>query len=222
MPKNKTKKKGKKRLPCGACMLVNILAGDLSIVRVYMNVMMFKRGWFKNISRLDGRKSSRVLEDVSQEAYMAIFTKYVQGSLSEIRHFKSYLWAIVRNICIREEILLKRSISMNLIQAHIENDVFARSTDENVVSKCIKKEQLELIHKAVAELDPFERFLVCLRYKKDLQCSEIAEIIGETRNYVNVMLFHVRKKIKAKLEKLIQEWQDLDDPDTQPPLQSDG
>jgi RNA polymerase sigma factor (sigma-70 family) len=222
MPKNKTEKKGKKRLPCGACVLINILAGDTSIVVAYMNTMMFKKGWFRMIKALDTRESSRLKEDISQDVRIVILIRYIRETLSEIKKFKPYLWAIVRNMCIKEEIRLQRSISMSLTQANIENDVFASSTDENAESKCIKKEQLRLVHEVVAELDPFERFLVCLRYKKDLQCSEIAEIIGETRNYVNVMLFHVRKKIKAKLEKLVQEWQNLDDQDSQSPFKSDG
>lgn len=63
----------------------------------------------------------------------------------------------------------------------------------------ILAEELELARRAAARQGPFYSLFFSLRFEEDLAPKEIAEILGETRNYVNVYTHKLRKKIKAEL-----------------------
>jgi len=82
------------------------------------------------------------------------------------------------------------------VKAFLQGLVSAERDPEQLL---ILAEELELARRAAARQGPFYRLFFSLRFEEDLAPKEIAEILGETRNYVNVYTHKLRKKIKAEL-----------------------
>ena len=103
------KKPTRKRKPCRACILTNLLGGDTKLVKAYF-YKMFGTGRFENIRDLDGTSISQFAEDLCHDVYLAILRKFNEGLLHEIEKPSSFIWNIVRYRSIDEDRRLRKII----------------------------------------------------------------------------------------------------------------
>jgi DNA-directed RNA polymerase specialized sigma24 family protein len=97
----------RKHKPCGACILIRLLAGDTDLVKAYF-YKMFGTGRFENIKDLDATSISKFAEDLCQEVYLAILRKFNEGLLHEIEKPSSFVWNIIRYRSIDEDRRLRK------------------------------------------------------------------------------------------------------------------
>jgi RNA polymerase sigma-70 factor (ECF subfamily) len=72
-------------------------------------------------------------------------------------------------------------------------ELFAESHEPAVVDKVV-------LHEALARLPGRDRDLIALRYGAELSAKEIAVMLGETTNGVEVALHRARARLRAELE----------------------
>ena len=68
----------------------------------------------------------------------------------------------------------------------------------------LKKEQKEMVWKAIGQLKPDHREVIVLKEFRDHSYEEIAELLGIPAGTVMSRLSHARKSLKEKLEGVFQ------------------
>jgi RNA polymerase sigma-70 factor (ECF subfamily) len=96
-------------------------------------------------------------------------------------------------------------VALNTALSESRKNRFQRSTtDLNAVENQPEvnndQEQIQLLYRAIGQLDPQEKSLTIL-YLDDLSYREIAEVTGLTENHVGVRLHRVKDKIKSMLSR---------------------
>jgi RNA polymerase sigma-70 factor (ECF subfamily) len=71
---------------------------------------------------------------------------------------------------------------------------------ETPEDKIIKKQQFNIVHKAIEKLSPKHRNIVHLFYWNKLSYRQIANIIDSTPNSVGATLTSIRKNLKNELK----------------------
>ena len=205
------KNKAKKSRPCDACVLITILAGDLSIFKAYFFGMIGK-GRFPNIRRLGGVGIQMIAEDIAQIGFEAMQKKFVEDRLHEIRHVRAFSWNLVKYRSIDVDTKLGSEMQLNPPDEYTGNDLPVTpihlemlETWETGESAYLRTEQREIVRKVIMELLDKERKLLHLRYYEELSMKEIATIMEMAPNHVSVALHYIRKKLKAKLARLLLE-----------------
>ena len=139
-----------------------------------------------------------IAEDISMDVYVILQTRFQENSLKFKRNTLAFIWNMVRNKMIDEDKRIGRfgvdSTPHQEDRDNLEESIIFAS-DESPEEIYLWKEKIEIIKSVIAKLYPFERCLICLKYKEGLSHGEIGEIIGEDRNYVGVMFYHLRKKL---------------------------
>ena len=166
------KNKVKKSLPCGACVLIIILAGDLGIFKAYFFKMIGEKR-FPNIRRLGGVGIEMIAEDIAQTGYETLKTRFDKNTLKEIRHPKSFIWRMVLFKAIDEDMRLGRLKRFEFSENNPEIKVTKTTSRSDMIetletgeSVYIEKEMRELLRKVIMELPPHERRLIYLWYYK--------------------------------------------------------
>jgi RNA polymerase sigma factor (sigma-70 family) len=201
---NGRKKVRKGRKPCGACILIGILGGDLTIIEAYF-LKMFekKKNWLWNIRRLPAADIRRIVEDICIQVWLSLYEKFEDNTLQNIKTPKSFIWNMIRYKAIDEDKRLGRQTQFDPTQNYAKKETietsFLQSLRESAETDFIKKEEIEHVRSIISELTEYERRLIWLRYYEELTNEEIAEITGKSPNNIAVTLHNIRKKIKRKL-----------------------
>ena len=66
-------------------------------------------------------------------------------------------------------------------------------------SLLIVVEAIGLARQVAARQGPFYSLMFCLRFDQGLAPQEVAEVLGESRNYVNVYTHKLRKRIREEV-----------------------
>jgi DNA-directed RNA polymerase specialized sigma24 family protein len=106
---NRKRKPKRKRKPCGACILISLLAGNTDIVKAYF-YKMIRTGRFQNIRKHYGSCMDMFAEELCNEVYLAILKKFNKGLLRKIEKPSSFIWNIVRYRSIDEDRRLRKII----------------------------------------------------------------------------------------------------------------
>ena len=206
--KNQKKGKGKKQRLCGACIIINILTGDTNIIKGYFYKMLSNRK-FKNIKKLPVQKIEFIADDLCQNVYEALLLKFENGDLQKVKYFKSYIWKITMFKAYDINKYIGKMVEFDTNK----NDALTKTIDNSIhvgvgespeaflINKQIKNQKIKIVRSVLKKLTPFERFLVCCIYYEDLSNKEVVEIIGENDNYVGVILYNLRKKIRGLILK---------------------
>ncbi len=118
-------------------------------------------------------------EDITQEAFLAMLKKL---PFKSVEHAKRWLIKVTVNKCKDYHRSARRK---NL------------PLDENVKATYFQEtEGLEELEK----LDPLDRSIIYLFYYEGYSAKEIADIIGKTRNAVNIRLMRARETLKGLLQ----------------------
>jgi len=123
--------------------------------------------------------------DAFQSAFLKTFER--RAELARVLRFKSWLFTVVRNICLNE---LRRSKS--LIQTVEDMDDVQ---GEDVGAMLEREDEARVLMEVIERLNPEYREVLLLREYEDLAYDEIAAITGTTESSVKSRLFRARQQL---------------------------
>lgn len=145
---------------------------------------LFRHAYFK----VGDREKAK---DLIQETFMKIWTIFSSGE--KIKNVKAYSFKILNNMII-DYYRKKKETSLEVLS----EDGFDVPDDSHEVS--IVEAEINVLRKAVWQLESQFREVLTMRYITGLSPKEIAEAIGETENNVSVRINRGIKKLKENLQ----------------------
>ncbi len=137
--------------------------------------------------------------DVSQEAFIAAHR--ARKRFDAERPFFPWFYRILRNRCLN-------FIQMRSRRREISMDVLAERVDRRAAPdrEIIRKEQREMVWRALFTLSPDHREVIVLRNFQDFSYREIAETLGISEGTVMSRLFYARKALAKALQGRDETW----------------
>ena len=127
-------------------------------------------------------KDSDEVADLFQETLINLWKGMPEKD--EISNIKSWIYRVSLNTCIS---LNRKKKSRPTVPLTMDIDLFE--------SKGEKEQQVEMLHKRITRLQPFDRAIVLL-WLEDISYEEIGLILGITAKNVSVRLTRIREKLK--------------------------
>lgn len=183
---------------------------DLELVR---RVQAGERGAFRELFDRHHRRAFAVAFgvlkhrqdalDVVQESFVKVH-KHI-ASFQGTSSFYTWLYRIVMNLAIDQ--LRRRKTGRNVeyddaVQKDGEaqsSDILPRMLDENPRKAVIRRELLQRMEAALAELPEYHRQVILLREVEGLSYEEMAEALDVPKGTIMSRLFHARKKMQSAL-----------------------
>ena len=144
-------------------------------------------------------------EDLSQETFLRVFKS--ASRYEPTASFRSWLYTIATNLC-RNEIRNRSRRNTYFFEDLVEEgeDVYHTEImrDTRYLPDVLleKKEQRQMIRKALAQLPENQRIALTLVTYQDLRYEEVAEILGCSVGAVKALIHRARQKMKNCLSKL--------------------
>ena len=127
-------------------------------------------------------KDSDEVADLKQETLINLWKGMPEKD--EISNIKGWIYRVSLNTCIS---LNRKKKSRPTVPLTMDIDLFE--------SKGEKEQQVEMLHKRITRLQPFDRAIVLL-WLEDISYEEIGLILGITAKNVSVRLTRIREKLK--------------------------
>lgn len=127
-------------------------------------------------------KDSDEVADLFQETLINLWKGMPEKD--EISNIKGRIYRVSLNTCIS---LNRKKKSRPTVPLTMDIDLFE--------SKGEKEQQVEMLHKRITRLQPFDRAIVLL-WLEDISYEEIGLILGITAKNVSVRLTRIREKLK--------------------------
>ena len=127
-------------------------------------------------------KDSDEVADLFQETLINLWKGMPEKD--EISNIKGWIYRVSLNTCIS---LNRKKKSCPTVPLTMDIDLFE--------SKGEKEQQVEMLHKRITRLQPFDRAIVLL-WLEDISYEEIGLILGITAKNVSVRLTRIREKLK--------------------------
>ena len=127
-------------------------------------------------------KDSDEVADLFQETLINLWKGMPEKD--EISNIKGWIYRVSLNTCIS---LNRKKKSRPTVPLTMDIDLFE--------SKGEKEQQVEMLHKRITRLQPFDRAIVLL-WLEDISYEEIGLIPGITAKNVSVRLTRIREKLK--------------------------
>ena len=127
-------------------------------------------------------KDSDEVADLFQETLINLWKGMPEKD--EISNIKGWIYRVSLNTCIS---LNRKKKSRPTVPLTMDIDLFE--------SKGEKEQQVEMLHKRITRLQPFDRAIVLL-WLEDISHEEIGLILGITAQNVSVRLTRIREKLK--------------------------
>ena len=140
-------------------------------------------------------------EELAQDAFVKAFRALHTYDVS--RKFSAWLLTIAHHVAIDE--LRKGSLKMQSLDEWNEEGRSRDFADTKSATPVVLRERAELaaaLRTAIGRLRPDYREVVALRYERDLDYDEIAEITGLPMGTVKSSLHRARKELAEHLESL--------------------
>lgn len=101
---------------CNTCTLFSILSGDFSFISMIF-FRLYGKGYFQYMnSQFSKYEIQRWVEDVSQEVFISLYVKFLNGTMFKIKHIKAYIRQIIFNKSYDENSRIAKSISLDLLE----------------------------------------------------------------------------------------------------------
>lgn len=127
-------------------------------------------------------KDSDEVADLFQETLINLWKGMPEKD--EISNIKGWIYRVSLNTCIS---LNRKKKSRPTVPLTMDIDLFE--------SKGEKEQQVEMLHKRITRLQPFDRAIVLL-WLEDISYEEIGLILGITAKNVSVRLTRIHEKLK--------------------------
>ncbi len=153
-----------------------------------------KRAYFSALGFL---RSHDAAMDVSQEAFIRAYRNF--NTYDTKRNFFTWYYKILRNLCFN----FIRGNKNRKEEFFLESRKYEVSRN-NPVQNLEKKEELEMLHDAINQLDYGDREIIILREFEGYSYEEISAMLNLPAGSVMSRLFYARKYLAEKMKRLIQ------------------
>ncbi len=178
-----------------------VLDGDVDAFAIL--VRRYSQRVFEVVGR---RVPANDLESVAQAVFVSAFRSL---SMYEPRQpIEHWLLRIARRRCC--DYWRDRRRRHELPEARLSDDqrkwlerVSARLRWDEFERECQRQEAAEVVHKALAKLDPKDRVLVECMYFEELPLKEVAATLDWSLSKAKVRAFRTRKKLRQIVEHLL-------------------
>ena len=173
----------------GASSYRRFLEGDdkgfIEIIRDYKDgLILYINNFTENIF---------TAEDVAEDTFVKIVTR--KPRFSGKSSFKTWLYAIGRNCAL--DYLRKHKHT----EVSFEDLGEMKKEEESLENSYIKKEDKEMLHKALDKLSPQYRQILWLIYFENFSNSEAATVMKKSIHNTETLLYRAKKSLKSELEK---------------------
>ena len=135
----------------------------------------------------DSELAKDLLQEVSVNLWLGLSKFKGQANIS------TWVYRVTVNTCL----MYKRKKRINTIDLtsiqELKTDAVTISDKDKLTS------DLQLLHQFITELPEKERLIIIL-YLEDISYKEIAEIVGDSSNYIGVKINRIKKKLTKKFE----------------------
>ena len=153
---------------------------DYKLTR-YEHMVMQNKGTVYTVCYMFSKDSDEVA-DLFQETLINLWKGMPEKD--EISNIKGWIYRVSLNTCIS---LNRKKKSRPTVPLTMDIDLFE--------SKGEKEQQVEMLHKRITRLQPFDRAIVLL-WLEDISYEEIGLILGITAKNVSMRLTRIREKLK--------------------------
>ncbi len=173
-----------------------ILSGDTAAFEELMN--RYKKSIFTIAYRMMGNYHEA--EDICQDVFITVYNKMYQFDSS--KKLGPWIHRIAVNTCISTLRKRNKVVSISFDETYIPaNDLELNELYEDPHLIIERQELKAEIEDALMELPESYRIVLVLRYQLDLKNQEIAEIIGISRENVDVKIHRARKALRKMILK---------------------
>jgi RNA polymerase sigma-70 factor (ECF subfamily) len=153
-----------------------------------------KRAYFSALGFLGSHDAAM---DVSQEAFIRAYRNF--NKYDTKRNFFTWYYKILRNLCLNSI----RDNKNRKEDFFLENRKYEFSHN-NPEQNLEEKEELEMLHNAINQLETDDREIIILREFESYSYEEITEMLNLPAGTVMSRLFYARKKLAEKMKRLIE------------------
>lgn len=197
-------------MPTDEMLAAQILSGDTAAFEEILN--RYKKSVFSIVYRMIGNYHEA--EDISQEVFINVYKKLYQFDSS--KKFAPWIHRIAVNSCITAMRKNNKVVLLNFDEGyipHYENNPREYLDDPQLVFE--NKELKAEIESALMKLPESYRIVIILRYQLDLDNQEIADILGISRENVEVKVHRARKAMRKVI---LKSWDERGQKDELPAL----
>lgn len=171
------------------------LLGNIAAFEELVN--RYKNSVFAIVYRITGQYQDA--EDISQEVFLTLFEKLYQ--FDSQKRFSPWLHRIAVNTSISALRKKKNIISLNFDESFISVALKNRSSyDITDPQLMLEREELRKeIGNAIMQLSESYRTVITLRYQMEFDNQEIADILGVTKDNVEVKVHRARMALRRKI-----------------------
>jgi len=174
------------------------LKGDLSAFEELVN--RYKNLVFSIVYRI--LVQYQVSEDITQDVFLSVYQKLYQ--FDPEKKFRPWIQRIAVNASITALRKRKKIVNLSFDEGLGKDiDPYLPAHVPDPQSEYEKQELKSEINEALREINDGYRMLLLLRYQLDLDNSEIAQILGVSRENIEVRLHRARKALRRTV---IKQW----------------
>jgi len=172
------------------------LRGELKAYEELVN--RYSKSVFAIIYRMTGNYEDA--EDISQEVFLTVYQKLYQ--FDDSKKFGPWIHKIAVNTCISSLRKKKKVVMLNFDETYMkqyeQENHYEGDNPEIVMERKEFKAEIEAV---LRELPESYRMILILRYQLEMSNQEIADIIGVSRENVEVKVHRARKALRRQLLK---------------------
>jgi len=181
-------------LPTDEILAAQAVNGDMAAFEELMN--RYKKTVFRIVYRMMG--NFHEAEDISQDIFVTVYRKLYQFDCD--KKFGAWITKIAVNTCITAMRRNKRVVVWTFEDGLIPEYDPEATVNHLDLERAFEGHQLRAeLDAALLELPEIYRTVIILRYQLDLDNGEIAEILGVTRENVEVKVHRARKALRKKM-----------------------
>lgn len=173
-----------------------ILHGDTAAFEELVN--RYKNSVFHIVYRMVGHYQEA--EDITQEVFILVYNKLYQFDRS--KKFSPWIHRIAINTAISNLRKKKKVINLSFDESFgqpYEDYPSVLEGDPEAIFE--RKEIMEDIRISIQELPESYRYVLVLRYQMDMKNAEIAQVLGVSKENVEVRIHRARKALRKELLK---------------------
>lgn len=153
-----------------------------------------KRAYFSALGFLGSHDAAM---DVSQEAFIRAYRNF--NKYDTKRNFFTWYYKILRNLCLNFLRDNKNRKEEYFFESRKYEDF--RNNPEQTLEE---KEELEMLHNAINQLETGDREIIILREFEGYSYEEISEMLNLPAGTVMSRLYYARKKLAEKMKRLME------------------
>lgn len=199
---------GKNNLLTDEMLATRTLDGEVSAYEEL--VTRYNKSVFAIVYRMTGNFQDA--EDITQDVFITVYQKLYQ--FDGDKKFAPWLHKIAINTCISSLRKKKKVVVLNFDESYMkqyEHENYYNYEDPDLIYE--KKELKAEIESALLELPESYRLILVLRYQMDLNNQEIAEVVGLSRENIEVKVHRARKALRRIL---LRRWEERGNHDELP------